>query len=373
MAFDANRGGDPLKDYWWLLLVAVLFVGGWLSMSSPASTGADDVRLVARQDNAAEQSLRSLDGAENPQGAPGVAVDMPGSAKRGSAGADAGAGSGQAGSLYQVPGGASGSPIPEGAGDMIAAAANAQNSGGGTSLADALRGVAASVTKAPDNGWGGAAARSGLTKPKAEFGQVGSSRMGGGGSTSASLVVVDKAFGTGGNPGLNLNPGAGGLPAAKGRIAAAMQGGPGLDGLKSARQTSLDALMKGDEMAARKGGQSFDGSAAAKSAMGQLRASGAGAGVSDGDSVPMNLKANDPSKINQKEIEPPPLADTKEQKDPGNDEYIKQQMMMMMLGIAMTGILGPAMGGMGAMMFQGLGGTTPPPNGGSHSIAANSK
>ncbi|MBI3296577.1 MAG: hypothetical protein HYZ75_00320 [Elusimicrobia bacterium] len=362
MPSGAERGGDPLKDYWWLLLVAVVFVGGWLSSSSPTSTGADEIQLAARQENAAEQSLRSLDSSENPAGAPGSAAASGASAgAHGRAAAPGGGADGQPGSLYQAPGAAAGSPIPEGAGAEIAAAA-AQGSGGGNSLADALRGVAAAPAKQPDNGWGGAAPRTGL-KPKAAFGLVGASRMGGGGSTGAQLVNVEKAFGTGGNPGLNLNPAK--APGAGGRVAAALEGSAGMAGLNASRKAGLNALKSGDELAAGRGRQSFDGSAAARSAMGQLRETGA-SGVNGGDGVPTNLKANDPSH-STKEFEPPPLAETAEQKDPGNKDYMKQQMMMMMLGIAVTGILGPALGGMSMMMFKGLGGTTPPP--GNHDIS----
>lgn len=361
MPSSADRGTDPLKEYWWLLLVAVLFIGGWLGLSSPSGTGSDNVALAVARDSEAEQSLRSLDSQENPSGAPGSTLAMPGG--RSATASDPASAGGQSGSLYEAPGAAAGSPIPAGAGEAIEAAARGQRAGGGTSLADALRGVAAGAGKTPDNSWGGAAPRSGFSKPKAEFGQVGASRTGGGGSTSASLVTVDKAFGTGGNPGLNLGPGFDHAASdAKGRIAAAMQGGAGLDGLKAARQTSLDALKQGDEMAAGRSRQSFDGGAAGRSAMQQLRSSGGGAGVGDDDSVPMNLKANDPSKLTKKEFEPPPLTDTKKQEDPNNKEYMQQQMMMMMLGIAMTGILGPAAGGMGMMMFQSMGGSAPPAN-----------
>ena len=371
MPSSADRGTDPLKEYWWLLLVAVLFIGAWLTLSSPTGTGSDNVVLAGAHEAAAEQSLRSLDSAENPSGAPGSTLGMPGARTGGSAAASAGA-SGQSGSLYEAPGAAAGSPIPAGAGEEIEAAARGQRAGGGTSLADALRGVASGAGKAPDNGWGGATPRSGFSKPKADFGQVGASRTGGSGSTSASLVTVDKAFGTGGNPGLNLGPGLDRAAAdAKGRIAAGMQGGAGIEGLKAARQTSLDALKQGDEMAAGRSRQSFDGGAAGRTAMQQLRASGGGAGGGDDESVPMNLKANDPSKLTNKEFEPPPLTDTKKQEDPDNKQYMQQQMMMMMLGIAMTGILGPMAGGMGMMMFQTMGGMMPPANM-NHNVGAKS-
>ena len=361
MSSRADGGSDLLKEYWWLLLVAVLFGGGWLTLSSPSGTGSEAVS-VARFETANEQSLNSLDSTENPQGAPGspgAGPAMP--AAKAAVATLKGAGS-QSGSLYQAPDGAAGSPIPEGAAALIDAAAKGQTAGGGISLAQALRGVAASATKAPDNGWGGASAHSGFSKPRAAFGQVGESRMGGGAGTSTGLVSVDKAFGTGGNPGLNLAPGLAGAAAdAKGKLAGAMQGGAGVEGLKAARKASLDALKSGDEAASGRGRQSFDGGGSGKTAFQQLSSAGSSAGVSGDGGVPANLKANDPSKLDVKKFEPPPMGKEAEKKDASNKEYMQQQMMMMMLGIAMTGILGPAAGGMGMMMFQSMGGNPPPP------------
>ncbi|TBR21370.1 hypothetical protein EPO15_10490 [bacterium] len=349
----AEQRGDPLKDYGWILLAAVLFVGGWLSLSSPSGTGGDNVQIAAREDASAEQSLRSLDSAQNPSGAPGGAMEMPGG--KGAAGASDAAASGGAGaaaasgSLYQAPGAAAGSPIPEGAGEAIEAAAKGQTSGGGTSLAEALKGVADSPAKVPDNGWGGAAPRSGFAKPKAAFGQVGASRSGGGGSTSAGLVVVDRAFGTGGNVGLNLGPGLDGAAGTAGKLAAAAKGA-NLEGLKAARKASQDSLRQGDEMAVSKGRQSFDGGAAGKGALDQLKATPGGAGMASDDGVPMNLKANDPSKIDKKKIELPEIKG-KEVVDSSNQQQMQQQMMMMMMGMMMMGVMGPAGGQMMGMMM----------------------
>lgn len=345
----AEHRGDPLKEYGWILLVLVLFVGGWLSLSSPTGTGGDNVSIAQRDEPAAEQSLRSLDNSDNPAGAPGGALEMPGG-KAASGSAD-GAAAGASGSLYQAPGGAAGSPIPEGAGEAIEAAAKGQTAGG-VSLAEALQGVADSPAKAPDNGWGGAAARTGFSKPKAAFGVVGASRSGGGGSTSASLVTVEKAFGTGGNVALNLGPGLDAAAAQGGKLAAAAKGA-NLEGLKAARKASLDSLRQGDEMAVSKGRQSFDGGAAGKGAMGQLQSAGAaaGAGMSDDGGVPMNLKANDPSKTDMKKIEPPTVGAGKEVQDTSNKQYMQQQMMMMMMGMMMMGVMGPAGGQMMGMMM----------------------
>lgn len=338
--------GDPLKDYGWMVLVAVLFIGGWLSLSSPTGTGGDNVDVAAREDASAEQSLRSLDSPANPAGAPGSALEMPAGAQ---GAADGGAAaSGASSSLYQAPGAAAGSPIPEGAAEAIEAAARGQTAGG-TSLAEALKGVADAPAKAPDNGWGGAAPRSGFSKPRAAFGQVGASRSGGGNSTSASLVTVEKAFGTGGNVALNLGPG---LDASAGSKVAAAAKGANLEGLKAARKASMDALKQGDELAVSKGRQSFDGGAAGKGALDQLRSAGAaaGAGVAGDEGVAMNLKANDPSKTDQKKIEPPAIKG-KEVKDSSNQQFMQQQMMMMMMGMMMMGVMGPAGGQMMGMMM----------------------
>ena len=346
----AEHRGDPLKDYGWILLVAVLFVGGWLSLSSPSSTGGDSVQVAVRDEVAEEQSLRSLDNPENPSGAPGGAMEMPGGRSSASGAGGKADEAGSSSSLYQAPGGAAGSPIPEGAAAAIEAAAKGQTSGG-TSLAEALKGVADSPSKAPDNGWGGATPQTGFSKPKAAFGQIGASRSGGGGSTSASLVTVDKAFGTGGNVGLNLGPGLDASGQA-GKLAAAAKGA-NLEGLKAARKAGLDALRQGDEMAVSKGRQSFDGGAAGKGALNQLQSAGAasGAGMGDDGGVPMNLKANDPNKLDQKKIEPPEIGEGKEVQDSSNKQFMQQQMMMMMMGMMMMGVMGPAGGQMMSMMM----------------------
>lgn len=348
----AEHRGDPLKDYGWILLVLVLFVGGWLSLSSPSSTGGDNIQIAQHEEASAEQSLRSLDSAENPAGAPGGAMEMPGGKASAGAAAGAAAGggaSGAVGSLYQAPGAAAGSPIPEGATEAIEAAAKGQTSGG-TSLAEALKGVADSPSKVPDNGWGGATPQSGFAKPKAAFGQIGASRSGGGSSTSAGLVTVDKAFGTGGNVALNLGPGLDGAAGTAGKLAAAAKGA-NLEGLKAARKTSQDALKQGDEMAVSNGRKSFDGGAAGKGALDQLKATpGGGAGMASDDGVPMNLKANDPSKIDQKKIELPEIKG-EEVVDSSNKQQMQQQMMMMMMGMMMMGVMGPAGGQMMGMMM----------------------
>lgn len=347
----AEHRGDPLKEYGWILLVLVLFVGGWLSLSSPTGTGGDNVAIAVREDPSAEQSLRSLDSPDNPAGAPGGALEMPGGQADVSGAAGQGGVSGAVGSLYQAPGGAAGSPIPEGAAAAIEAAAKGQTSGG-ISLAEALQGVADSPSKGPDNGWGGAAARTGFAKPKAAFGQIGASRAGGSGSTNASLVTVDKAFGTGGNVALNLGPGLDSAAAQGGKLAAAAKGA-NLEGLRAARKASQDSLRQGDELAAGKGRQSFDGGAAGKGAMGQLQSAGAsaGAGMGDDGGVPMNLKANDPSKTDMKKIELPEIGAGKEVQDTSNQQYMQQQMMMMMMGMMMMGVMGPAGGQMMGMMM----------------------
>lgn len=336
-----------MKDYGWILLVLVLFVGGWLSLSSPSSTGGDNIQIAEREDVSAEQSLRSLDSAENPAGAPGGTMEMPGGRSAASSAGDKGA-AGASGSLYQAPGAAAGSPIPEGAAEAIEAAAKGQTAGG-TSLAEALKGVADSPSKVPDNGWGGATPQSGFAKPKAAFGQIGASRSGGGSSTSAGLVTVDKAFGTGGNVALNLGSGLDGAAGTAGKLAAAAKGA-NLEGLKAARKTSQDALKQGDEMAVSNGRKSFDGGAAGKGALDQLKATPGGSGVASDDGVPMNLKANDPSKIDKKKIELPEIKG-KEVVDSSNQQQMQQQMMMMMMGMMMMGVMGPAGGQMMGMMM----------------------
>ncbi|HBL17289.1 MAG: hypothetical protein A2X36_14045 [Elusimicrobia bacterium GWA2_69_24] len=333
----STSSSDPLKDHWWVLVLAACFVIGWLALATPPETGSESVQVASAPES--DDALKSLDAAENPVGAPGSALGIPESA--GGSYGRASDGAGASSSLYTAPGGAAGAPIADAA--APAAKPAAEN---GDTLVQAMRKVASS-TPAPAHGsWGDKSARTGLAKPKASFDQVGSSRGGQGTSTSASFQVVNKAFGLGGDPG---NPSLGGALSDGSKLARA--GGPenrSLSGLGEANKVALSSLKGPDESMAGGGRQTFDQSAAQQGAMSQLSAAG-GVGVRDDSGVPMNLKDNDPKKLDQKEFEVPAVKDTAAVT---SGTSMEEKLMMMAASAIVGGLAGPMAGGMVMMMLQ---------------------
>ena len=348
-----GRGKNNVKKYGLVMVAAVVLVGAWLSLSSMPSTGGGEIA----HGPATEQSLFSLDSANNPNGAPGSLADLAraaseeGSASENVEGSVADPRSTQQGSLwaapegYVTPGSAAGSPISEDiAKDLEAAAKDGPNS---AKYAEAMAKVA-NQTKAPNNSWGNKSARSGFKKPKLNAGKVGLSRSRGGrGSTKASLKIT-KAFGLGGKTGLGpqsgpFSPGKG---SSGGAIAKrAVKNNRSLEGLRGAKKRSLDSLKGGDEMAAGGGRQTFDASGAKGStAMQQL--TGSAAGINSGAGTPTNLKGTDQG-LSSKKIEVPEGAEAKDDGSAASKKYMQQQMMMMIAMMAISGIMGPVMGGIG--------------------------
>ena len=342
---------DPLKKYWWVILVVCALVGAWIYMPTTSGTGSDSVEISRTP---AEQSLNSLDSVDNPQGAPGQARTSEG----GGAGASRPLTSpDQSSSLYHAPGSAAGAPLTE---DQVQALVEGLSV---DSLAKAMQSVASGV-RPPDHGWGDAQVRTGFSRPKAQFEQVGALRGGTGGEGSAASLVFRKPFGSGGDPGLDMKPGPGlqgAGRAASGIARQAAQNNQSLNALDRARKTSMDSLKGVDERAMGMGGRSFDASGGAGGAQGQLSQAAAAAGLNEGAGVPANLKANDPS-MNQKKLEPPKIEAASQVKDDSNKEYMQQQILMMIMGAAISGILGPTFSGVGMALAGGLG-LSPPSSG----------
>ncbi|HAH05618.1 MAG TPA: hypothetical protein DCM05_03685 [Elusimicrobia bacterium] len=335
-----------VKNNWWLVIVLFVGIGVWLNTPLMQQTGADSVDLSGPGKESSEQSLRTLDDAENPQGAPGstINMDMP---DRG-AYARSEDPNGQASSLYQAPGGAAGAPVSS-EGEKPAEAS------GESSLAAALKRVGDSVTSSAGDhsGWGGQAARTGFSASKGSLSRL-SSRSGGGGSSSASYQVINKAFGLGGNPGL-VETRAPDLKDAKVGTKIGRGGGAqsnvnqNLEALKSMEKSGASSLLGNTERAAGMGQKTFDAAAGrSRSIASGAGAGGAGVGVGEGD-VPANLKANDYSQVNKKDIQPPPIQAAAEVKSNNN-----QQMMMMMMMMMMGGMLGPSFSAMAPAMMMGM-------------------
>lgn len=319
------RGTDPFKKYWWVILVAFAAVGGWICLpvlDSP-STGSSSSG-GGFQEGGLKTADQSLDSSDNPNGAQGSALDMPGAkAKAG--------GQSMASSLYQAPDG----PV---------VAASTAIAPAGTTFADALKDItrassakAAVAASASKGGWTEAAQR-GFTAPKANFGSM--SGFGGGSGSSAGLSAAGGAAGSnsagsfgshGPNTGVSLASGLKGDD----------KGEPGspkavMHSLENARSASIAAAGAGSNDTARgSSGSSFDGNAgAAKVIGGGAAIAGTGGVYGSLDSAPMNLKANDPN-LNQSKLTPPPTPVAM----PAQQDQMKQFLMQIIMGIAMAGIM----------------------------------
>jgi hypothetical protein len=337
------------RNNWWLVIVLFVGIGVWISTPLMHQTGSDSVDFSGKDGSGkepAEQSLRTLDDAENPQGAPGstINMDMPG---RGAYARSDGVGEGVS-ALYQSPGGAAGSPLA-GEGEKPA------SEGGESSLAAALKRVgdsASSSAPGDHSGWGGQSVRTGFAAPRAGLARVAS--RAGGGSSSASAQVINKAFGLGGNPAL-VESRAPDLKDAKvgvklGKAGASQSSvNQTLEALKSVEKSASSSLRGNTERAAGMGQKTFDAAGAQSRTVASGAGGGAGVGLGDGQEVPANLKANDYSQANKKDISPPPIASAKEVKSNNN-----QQMMMMMMMMMMGGMLGPSASAMAPAMMMGM-------------------
>jgi hypothetical protein len=317
------RGTDPFKKYWWVLLLAFGAVGGWVCL--PALDGAGGGSAVPTQESGLKTADQSLDSAENPAGAPGSALDMPGVHTR------AADGSTMASSLYQAP-------------DDASVAASTAIVTPGSTFADALRDITrASAAKATvaasagKGGWGEAAQR-GFTAPKANFGAM--SGFGGGSGSAASASSGGAAGGgaVSGFGGKGPNTGVSFAKGLKDDGSAAAPGAPNvaMRSLENAKLASVNAAgAASNDVARAAGGASFDGGGGG----GRIAGGGAAEGATGGvygklDAAPANLKQNDP-KLNQSKITPPP----KPVPVPPQQNMMQQMMMQMIMSIAMAGIM----------------------------------
>lgn len=344
--------GDVTRKYWWVILLGVLAVGGGSLLVMPKGGGGSGPANDPASGVASEQSLESIDDGLNTIGAPGgplnLSMDGAGAYKR----KDDSASSSMKSSLYESPSTAINTGAP-----VVAQAGSAAQSGG--SLADALKKIASSKpSKGENKGWGKAAVRTGFTPPKAAFsgGLSGLSGGGGGGGSGASMSVGggggSTAFGFG-----SSSPGSaatiGGAAGLGGGLPKVRKGGHNraMDILKKVEAVSSKATLSGGDLANNMNSRSFDGNAAKSALSGGGTAASGGAAIGDG--VAENLKLDDP-KLNNKKIEVPPVGADKPA-DPRGD--MEKQIMMMVITMAIGGIMGPVLGGMGTGMANMLLGT----------------
>jgi len=338
-----------LKNNWWLVIVLFVGIIVWINSSRMPETGSDSVAIPKAGKNAGEQSLRSLDSTENPQGAPGSSLGLEMPSQGSSAGKDSEPQ--QISSLFQAPGGAAGMPLT---GDQTVSGSAVPGTGADT-LAAALKRVGDSTSRSSERGahggWGDQAVHTGFSTPRARFGQL-PSRAGGASSSASS--TIEKPFGLGGNPGL-VESRAPDLKDAKvstrlGRMGV-NEGSQSLQALKGVEKAASSSLAGNTERAAGIGQKTFDAAGSQSKSIAGGPGSAAGVGMQDGMDVPANLKGTDFGAISKKEFTPPPVGASAAVTSANNNN---QMMMMMMMMMMMGPVLGPSFSAMAPAMMMGM-------------------
>lgn len=326
MTITIRKSEDPFKKYWWVILLAFGGVGAWVCvpmMDTPIGAGSPGMERGLRP---ADQSLDALD---NPQGAPGGAVDlsMEGAYRRKSSGSE------MTSSLYQPP------PETSAAGSPIGSEAPA------ASFAQALKAVADRRASKDESAQ---AARKPFNPPRANFSGLSGFGSGSGGGSGAAFKTG--AFGTAKpNVGFATTRGLGGFSdgAAGGRA-------PVMASLKGAKAAGQSAsLQQKGELAKALASTRFDGNRVGGGLISaEDTQSLGGSGVGE-DATPMDLKENDLS-ANSYKYEPVPQAvapmDTSEE--------AKRQVMIAIAGALVGGIIGGTAGnliGMAIMLSATMG------------------
>lgn len=314
---------DPYKKYWWLILLSFGLTAAWLlapMMEKPIGSTRVDVGGELADPGASGEA--SLDGSDNPNGAPGSTIDLSMEALARPKKADGTPMS----SLYQAP------DEPQAPAPASTAGAKAP---GGT-LVDALKKVA----KSDPSGWGGQAPRKGFKAPRLG-GSMPSLPSGGGVSGAYSAKLGGSgAFGArnadvGFESARGLSGSAGDLPEARGARGALARASA--QAKEALRATSKDQQVSG--LSALFDGRSAKGGSAIGGDGGE--AIGQGGIYGSLDAAPKNLKLNDPN-LDLKEITPPPaaVANTRDNRS----EELKRQMAMMVVTTLVGGIIGGTVG-----------------------------
>ena len=319
---SVGAADDPYKKYWWVILGGFVLTGAWLclpGMETPVGSIHVDTRAKAVDVSGSDQSL---DGADNPAGAPGGALDlsMDGAKHKSKSGDED-----MTSMLFQAApetgagtAAAAGKPL----GDATAASASA-------SLAQQLKDAG---KKADASGWNEKAQR-GFTAPHLAGASLSGSGSASGGS-SASAGGGAGAFGT-----RNANVGFGTTQGLKDDGSAESAG---FKALKASAGNAAAPNLKGSAEAMHASmSQAFDGA--------KGKAPGAGMGAMSQaqaayDAAPANLKANDP-KFDSKKLPDPPSAPM----PPSTGQDMGKQLAMM-VGMALVGGMVGGMAGQMVMM-----------------------
>ncbi|MFA6091636.1 MAG: hypothetical protein WCU88_04035 [Elusimicrobiota bacterium] len=327
--------GRWLKSNSWILLAFFCGVGLWVMAPLSDRLGEDSVSVpVFGAAGTEEQSLKSLETAKNPQGAPGTALSE-----------------GDAQNLLGGEAPNTPSSLPDGSqGEPLQASASGEGSGSET-LAAALNkaGESGKDKEEGRGGWGHQSVHTGFSAPKAKFSQLPSR---GSASSGASMAAAGAFFGLGGNPGL-VESRAPDLSAPKIRGSLIRRAGGVVESLQGVEKAAKESLRGDGERAAGSGQRSFD-AAGAKGRSLAGGAAGGGVGLGEGQDVPANLKSNEGLDLQHKDIQPPAVTEAKEYKSKKDKEAELQQVAMMMAMMMMGGILGPEFSQMAPMMMMGM-------------------
>lgn len=322
MPVTIKRNNDPFKKYWWVALLGLGAIGGWVCLPLLGGGTGESVTVT---EGGLESTQQSLDSINNPSGAPGGAIDlsMDGSGPKRKA-----EGGGMTSSLYQAPEEA---PAPAAAAGAVSAP--------GAAFADALKKVAEKKSASVDaSGWGGAKAQKGFNAPKVNLGAM--SGLGGGSSSGGSASASSggssgggkvSAFGSAGpKTGESFAKGLGDAPPDDPKLAGGKSAS--LNALQGASNASVSAAKQMSFDASRAmSGTSFDGGQGRAGAGGGGGAAvGGGSGVFGNlDAAPKNLKVND-AKLNESKITPPPPKVVPPEKDMLEDLRNKVMEMLIM-------------------------------------------
>jgi hypothetical protein len=331
------------EDNWWVIASALVLVGLWMILPMTADTGAD---TAPGAEQWRERSLSSLNTISNPTDGKAGSADIKEGRKR------------QTTSLYQRPESETNALAPENAGsdaaahddpaDLLAALARIRN-GGRRAPTDRL---SPSRSKATFS-------RRGAKNPKkGKLGPAPSSKIGNRGSSGASYALVQKPFGTGGDPGRTSSakgsyPGASASNIERSRRSATT--GSRLDSLSKTKRGTHPSLMGKNESLVASGRRTFDGAGRHRSAdtFESLQDAAAPGLLHDGQS-PVNLKDNDSNFLDAKSIKLPKLRNYREERLKRMERQLEERKQMTQF------ILHLLMGGVSAGFSRALGSTAGP-------------
>ena len=341
--FHVGTANDPYKKCWWAILAGFICTGAWLCsplMEKPVGSVHVDTAAKGRVDAAGVE--QNLDFADNPDGAPGGALDlsMDGAKRKSGDGSGSGGGDDMTSMLYQAP------PEAGAAAGMAAASSplGGAKSAPGSSLAQQLKDAG---KKADASGWS-EKAQSGFTAPHLAGGLSGSGSAGGGGSSASASAGGSSLFGS--------HNASVGFSAARGLHDDGVAESDGFKALKASAGAAAAPNLKGANEAVHAGmSQSFDGvkgKAPAPAGMGS--GAMAQARVAALDAAPANLKQKPNPQLDFKKLPDPPMA-APPPASSGSSGSDNSAMIKQLVTMGATMAIGGLVGGMGGQMIMMMG------------------